>query len=536
MDNPRDNEITEFLDNLLGQNSYKISKIAGDASFRNYSRISQGKKSYMLMDSPPEIESNHVFFQIANHLKSHGINSPKIFGHDLDQGLLLLEDFGDISFQENNSNGINISLYKEAIKIIKNIQSIEPDNNIYADYSRDILLNEMRLFSDWYLDKGSLDDRVKSSYEVILKGIRNSNDCIVHRDFHSRNLMIHQKSIGVIDFQDALIGPRSYDLVSLLYDAYIEISENDREELIQYFIEISDIKISYSKFREEFDFVAIQRLLKVLGIFKRLSLRDKKHQYLFDIPLVENYLLQILSKYPDLEGLKNLILEEKDKKAIMILAAGKGERMMPLTESIPKPLLKIGDKALIDYSIASALNAGFSKIVVNTFYLGNLISSHLSDRYQDIIISEEKSPLETAGGIINALTHLGNNPFAVMNSDVYTNFRLEKLLLPENSLAHLVLVKNPEHNPEGDFSLDEQSFINITSKNQYTFSGIGIYHPELFRDFIHSTGKLPLYKVLLQAIDNHQVTGELFDDVWFDVGTPERLKNINKFQAESNNL
>ncbi|MEL0270859.1 MAG: nucleotidyltransferase family protein, partial [Gammaproteobacteria bacterium] len=263
---------------------------------------------------------------------------------------------------------------------------------------------------------------------------------------------------------------------------------------------------------------------------------DKKHQYLFDIPLVENYLLQILSKYPDLEGLKNLILEEKDKKAIMILAAGKGERMMPLTESIPKPLLKIGDKALIDYSIASALNAGFSKIVVNTFYLGNLISSHLSDRYQDIVISEEKSPLETAGGIINALTHLGNNPFAVMNSDVYTNFRLEKLSLPENSLAHLVLVKNPEHNPEGDFSLDEQSFINITSKNQYTFSGIGIYHPELFRHFMHCTGKLPLYKVLLQAIDNHQVTGELFDDVWFDVGTPERLKNINKFQAESNNL
>src|SRR5210317_470265 len=127
MDNSRDNEIIEFLDNLLGQSSYKISKIAGDASFRNYSRISQDKKSYMLMDSPPEIESNHVFFQIANHLKSHEINSPKIFGHDLDQGLLLLEDFGDISFQENNSNGINISLYKEAIKIIKNIQAIKPD-------------------------------------------------------------------------------------------------------------------------------------------------------------------------------------------------------------------------------------------------------------------------------------------------------------------------------------------------------------------------------------------------------------------------
>ncbi len=215
----------------------------------------------------------------------------------------------------------------------------------------------------------------------------------------------------------------------------------------------------------------------------------------------------------------------------MILAAGLGQRMMPLTKNTPKPLIEVKGIKLIEHSINALKKAEITDIVINISYLGEQIKSYLGNGKKfgvSITYSDEsEGALETAGGIIKALPSLGDKPFIVINSDVLCEYDLSKLKLPIGSLAHLVLVDNPKHNPNGDFSLaNEHQIINSTTKS-YTFSGIGIYHPNLFKTHKNTKGKLPLYPILKEAIINVQLSGEYFDGIWQDVGTPERLELAN---------
>lgn len=214
----------------------------------------------------------------------------------------------------------------------------------------------------------------------------------------------------------------------------------------------------------------------------------------------------------------------------MILAAGKGERMMPLTKDTPKPLLKIHGKPLIEYAIEKLKAAGITDIVINTAYLGEQIQTQLGDGAQfgvQIQYSIEKTTLETAGGIIQALPMLGNKPFMVINADVLYNLDLSMLALPNNALAHLALVDNPEHNPKGDFSLSGNQVISAYAQT-YTFSGVGIYHPNFFRLHLQSKQKLPLISLFKEAMNNNKLTGEHCQCDWQDIGTPERLEFANK--------
>ena len=214
----------------------------------------------------------------------------------------------------------------------------------------------------------------------------------------------------------------------------------------------------------------------------------------------------------------------------MILAAGRGERMMPLTKDIPKPLIEVKNIALIEYSINVLKKAYITEIVINISYLGGQIKSHLGDgtkfgvklSYSD----ESANALETAGGIIKALPMLGNKPFIVINCDVLCDYDISQLKLPISSLAHLVLINNPMHNPTGDFSLANDQIVEVDNQS-YTFSGVGIYHPDFFKNHIHSQGKLPLYLLLKEALVANQLTGELYQGYWQDVGTPNRLEQAN---------
>ena len=214
----------------------------------------------------------------------------------------------------------------------------------------------------------------------------------------------------------------------------------------------------------------------------------------------------------------------------MILAAGKGERMMPLTKNTPKPLIKVKDIALIEHSINTLKKANITNIVINISYLAEQIKTHLGDGSNfgvSITYSDEsEGALETAGGIIKALPLLGGEPFIVINSDVLCNYDLSQLKLPIDSLANLLLIDNPAHNPEGDFSLKNNRVITKKDKT-YTFSGIGIYHPDFFKNYLHTQDKLPLYPLLTEAIANNQLSGEHYTGYWQDIGTPERLKLTN---------
>ncbi len=212
----------------------------------------------------------------------------------------------------------------------------------------------------------------------------------------------------------------------------------------------------------------------------------------------------------------------------MILAAGLGSRMRPLTDVTPKPLLKVGGIPLIVWHIERLGHDGFKDIVINIAHLGYQIPEALGDgsnwgvniTYSD---EQEEGGLESAGGIVKALPLLGEEPFLVVNGDIFTDYDFhDNRKLAEGVLAHLILIPNPEHNPEGDFALDGQKVID---NRQYTFSGIGYYSPKLFADVPY--GKSALAPLLRAAMKEGKVTGELYEGEWLDIGTPQRLEQLN---------
>ncbi|MGD2173330.1 MAG: nucleotidyltransferase family protein [Gammaproteobacteria bacterium] len=210
----------------------------------------------------------------------------------------------------------------------------------------------------------------------------------------------------------------------------------------------------------------------------------------------------------------------------MILAAGRGERMRPLTDRVPKPLLPVADKPLIVHHLEALSRAGFGEVVINLSWLGEQIRDLLGDGADfglSIAYSEEPEALETAGGILQALPRLGER-FVVVNADIYTDYDFA-LLREADSPAHLVLVENPPHHPEGDFSLEDSRVGNADSP-RYTFSGIAQYRREFFAGL--AAGKLALAPLLREAADRGEVSGELFAGDWTDIGTPERLDALNR--------
>ena len=226
----------------------------------------------------------------------------------------------------------------------------------------------------------------------------------------------------------------------------------------------------------------------------------------------------------------------------MLLAAGRGERMRPLTDHIPKPLLMAGGKPLIVWHIERLARAGITGLVVNHAHLGTQIENALGDgNSYDVRIRyspEHPSALETAGGIAHALHLLGSQPFAVINSDIYCDYPFTCLaaraaaLRAGNDAAHLVLVNNPAHHPDGDFSLRHGRVTSDTPR--LTFSGIGIYQPELFRHILRGTAA-PLAPLLRAQIALGKVSGEHYDGRWVDVGTPQRLEELDKQLRASQN-
>ena len=211
----------------------------------------------------------------------------------------------------------------------------------------------------------------------------------------------------------------------------------------------------------------------------------------------------------------------------MILAAGRGERLRPLTDEIPKPLIKVCGKSLIEYHLENLAKAGFKEIIINTAWLAEKIHLQLgdgSDYGVRIHYSDEGEALETAGGIINALPLFGDEPFIVVNGDIWCDFDFSTLTaLGKNIQSHLVLVNNPAHNQQGDFALQDK-LIKNTGDHMYTFSGIGVYTKHFFAGM--DTGIAPLAPLIRKKCDNNLVSGQLYDGLWTDVGTMERLQEL----------
>ncbi|MDD5271241.1 MAG: nucleotidyltransferase family protein [Methylovulum sp.] len=218
----------------------------------------------------------------------------------------------------------------------------------------------------------------------------------------------------------------------------------------------------------------------------------------------------------------------------MILAAGRGERMRPLTDHTPKPLLKAAGKPLLEHTLNQLVSAGFTDIVINHAHLGQQIAAYFGNGQAlgaTIAYSPEgEEGLETAGGIINALPLLGDGVFLVVNGDIATDYPFASLHQQAVGLAHLVLIDNPPHHPTGDFSLNPAGLVWDGGNERFTFSGIGLYRPELFQN--QAPGKSKLAPLLRQAMTAGQVSGEHYGGFWMDIGTPERLQALDTYYRE----
>ena len=279
-------------------------KIAGDASFRSYYRININDKSYVIMFAPPKLERTSHFIEVDKFLIKNKMPAPKIIGSDTINGLLLLEDFGDNNINnhlKNITNNKNDNLYQEqeqylyckAIDILLEIANLD-HYHFVSSYNNNELLREAMLLIEWYLPfkKIKISDEEIAKYKKTLFNLFDlldkSKQILVLRDYHSENLMvINQKDIGILDFQDALIGSPAYDLVSLLEDARRDILPQTVDYCFKYYL--NNIKSSFDYLINDYHILSLQRNLKILGIFCRLSIRDEKDQYLKYLPRVESF-------------------------------------------------------------------------------------------------------------------------------------------------------------------------------------------------------------------------------------------------------
>jgi hypothetical protein len=322
---PRLSQLEAWLLTVLPSSAFTIEVASSDASFRRYFRLWQDEKSLIVMDAPPQHEDSRPFVSIARFLGKFDIHVPEIFACDLEQGFLLLSDLGNQSYLSQLNGNTADKLYRAAIDEIIKMQLAPLSKIDLPSYDRQRLQQEMDLFPQWFLGKHlSLDapDCLDHVFDLLIESAEAQPQFFVHRDYHSRNLMLAEdRQIGVIDFQDAVIGPASYDLVSLLRDCYIEWSPSRLDNWLNYYFEqanktglLSDI--SRAQFKRWFDLMGLQRHLKVLGIFCRLNYRDGKAGYMQDLPLTLRYVLQVTGAYPELADLHQYLTDNPTIMAI----------------------------------------------------------------------------------------------------------------------------------------------------------------------------------------------------------------------------
>jgi aminoglycoside/choline kinase family phosphotransferase len=310
-------QLQDWLKTVAGIHDYEIAPASADASFRRYFRVRFDATSRIIMDAPPEQEDCHPFIHVSSLMAAIGLHVPVVLRQDLQQGFLLLTDLGDrLYLSELNTDTVE-SLYGDALQALLRLQS-----HGVADlppYDRDLLMNEMELFRQWYLERHlglqlSEDENatIDAAFTYLADQALQQPRVIVHRDYHSRNLMVSSPNPGILDFQDAVIGPITYDLVSLLRDCYIAWPRNQVVNWVSQYYRQAQVEgllenVSEVQFLNWFDLMGIQRHLKASGIFARLNYRDGKSGYLKDIPRTLGYVIDVGKDYPALRPFIELV-------------------------------------------------------------------------------------------------------------------------------------------------------------------------------------------------------------------------------------
>jgi aminoglycoside/choline kinase family phosphotransferase len=284
--------------------NYSIEAALADASFRKYYRLRDGEKTALLMDSSLELNSLKSFLDVNARLMGADVCAPKILEQNIEEGYLILEDFGTVHYLDLLNQNNYKAFYTKAINSILKMQKADTEG--LPLYDKEFLHAEMNLMQDWYIEQllhvklsEAQKELIKRTLEAISSVVlQQPQDVFVHRDFHSRNIMLkNDKKIGIIDFQDAMSGAITYDLVSLLKDCYVAYDRKEIKKLALEFRDKKGVKVDDETFIKWFDFMGLQRHIKVLGIFSRLHIRDGKNGYLKDIPLTLKYVLDTAGRY-----------------------------------------------------------------------------------------------------------------------------------------------------------------------------------------------------------------------------------------------
>jgi len=309
----RNSDLQNWLTDVLNTSNFNLRSASEDASFRIYHRLFLKNKTFIVMDAPPEQENCKSFIKITKKLRACNVNAPVIHDVNIEQGFLLLSDLGDDLYLDKLNDGSVYDLYSDAINALVNIQNLANVGGL-DEYDKSLLCSEMNLFTEWLVEK-HLQIELKETqrkhliklFDLLVRNAEQQPKVFVHRDFHSRNLMVtKENNPGIIDYQDAVYGPISYDLVSILKDCYIKWPEEEINKWVDFYLnklyeEKSKFKINRDEFVRWFDLMGVQRHLKASGIFARLSHRDQKHNFLKDIPRTLTYIVDLKDTYKELQ-------------------------------------------------------------------------------------------------------------------------------------------------------------------------------------------------------------------------------------------
>jgi len=320
----RQQQLNAWLSKALPDAEFKLTTASADASFRRYFRVHLtdpylGNQTLIAMDAPPPQEDCTPFVKIAKHFLNAGLNVPKVITQDLTNGFLLLSDLGNDTYLQHLNNETAQMLYGDATNALIKLQLASKHHDL-PPYDEVLLTREMQLFPEWYVNKhlgqtlnSEQQTWLQQTFTALNRNVLSQGQVTVHRDYHSRNLMVtHENTPGILDFQDAVNGAITYDLVSLLKDAYIQWDEEQIIDMAVRYWEPAKkaglpVAKDFSEFYRDFEWMGAQRHIKVLGIFARLYHRDGKDGYLKDMPLVMHYLRKVCERYVELRPMLRLL-------------------------------------------------------------------------------------------------------------------------------------------------------------------------------------------------------------------------------------
>lgn len=557
---------SDFRRNLSAE-SGQPRPASADASFRRYFRLdcdSEHGKTLIAVDAPPP-EKCREFVQVAGLLEAANVHVPKILQTDFDAGFMLVTDLGTTTYMSVLDEKNARPLMRAAIDSLIRFQRTAREG-VLPPFDEAFLRREMELMPEWFIGRHlgrevTADERktLDDTFTLLAESALAQPQTFMLRDFMPRNLMVSEPNPGVLDFQDAVYGPITYDMASLMRDAFISWDEEFQLDCIAYYWERAkkaglDVDLDFGEFYRQLEWMGLQRHIKVLGLFARIHYRDGKSHYLADLPRFIGYARKVAGVMRRSGRSRACSIRSKAARSKSAIHSDSPFTHDPTPEDgddlrrrprrahapahryMPEAAARSGRQAAHRLADRAARGGGRrnhrhqSRMARRADRSGARRRIALGRR---VALFARGEALETAGGIAKALPLIGEGVFIAVSGDVFCDFdyatlreRAGELTRSEQPGLHLVMTPNPPFHPNGDFALINGK-LALDGSPRYTFGNIGLYDTRMFRDLAPGTRRAltPYYR---ETIAQGRATGELYEGRWENVGTPQQLQSLDK--------